>query len=155
MTTKWLCGVAAEACLTREEGHAGWGPGIICGRVRGNYLVSMPGSVVKCTPQQLRMRTQEERAADRVLTADLRASLANLSGDGSGFQRGFMDITSKDVPDDVGPTDFPAPEQEPATRQEAPPEDTRSEPATGDAEVPRQEAAQTPASPAAKVPSVA
>ena len=52
------------------------GPGIVAGQASGNLWVSMPGSFIKCTPEQLRLRTTEEREADRFLVRDIRAAAA-------------------------------------------------------------------------------
>ena len=51
-----------------KRGRARWrGPGIVAGETGGNYWVSMPGSFIKCSPEQLRIRTNEEQAVDRFL----------------------------------------------------------------------------------------
>ena len=63
--------------------------------------MSMPGSFLKCTPEQLRLRTTEEREADRFLVRDLRAAAANLFpevGMVNTHQKRFYDITDEDVP---------------------------------------------------------
>ena len=77
------------------------GPGIVAGQASGNIWVSMPGSFIKCTPEQLRLRTTEEREADRFLVRDLRAAAANLFpevGMVNKHQKCFYDITDQDVP---------------------------------------------------------
>ena len=77
------------------------GPGIVAGQASGNLWVSMPGSFIKCTPEQLRLRTTEEREADRFLVRDLRAAAANLFpevGMANKHQKCFYDITDQDVP---------------------------------------------------------
>ncbi len=77
------------------------GPGIVAGNASGNLWVSMPGSFIKCTPEQLRLRTTEEREADRFLVRDLRAAAANLFpevGMVNKHQKCFYDITDQDVP---------------------------------------------------------
>lgn len=77
------------------------GPGIVAGHASGNLWVSMPGSFIKCTPEQLRLRTMEEREADRFLVRDLRAAAANLFpevGMVNRHQKCFYDITDQDVP---------------------------------------------------------
>ena len=77
------------------------GPGIVAGHASGNIWVSMPGSFLKCTPEQLRLRTTEEREADRFLVRDLRAAAANLFpevGMVNKHQKCFYDITDQDVP---------------------------------------------------------
>jgi hypothetical protein len=61
----------------------------------------MPGAMIKCSAEQLRHRTVEEKAADRVILRDLRAAAVNLFSDGSGghrHQKGFMDITADGFP---------------------------------------------------------
>ena len=61
-----------------KRSSARWrGPGIVAGSAGGNYWVSMPGSFIKCTPEQLRLRTCEEREADRFLV-HLRSAAAAL-----------------------------------------------------------------------------
>jgi hypothetical protein len=93
--------------IPNKRGRARWrGPGIVVGPVRGNYWVSMPGAMLKCSPEQLRHRTLEEKEGDRVVTRDLRAAMANLIPDETGpnvHQKGFMDITSEDYPPGVHP----------------------------------------------------
>ena len=77
------------------------GPGIVAGHASGNVWVSMPGSFIKCTPEQLRLRTTEEREADRFLVRDLRSAAANLFpevGMVNKHQKCFYDITDQDVP---------------------------------------------------------
>ena len=77
------------------------GPGIVAGQASGNLWVSMPGSFIKCTPEQLRLRTTEEREADRFLVRDIRAAAANLFlevGMTNKHQKCFYDITDQDVP---------------------------------------------------------
>ena len=77
------------------------GPGIVAGHASGNLWVSMPGSFIKCTPEQLRLRTTEEREADRFLVRDLRAAAANLFpevGMVNKHQKCFYDISDQDVP---------------------------------------------------------
>ena len=77
------------------------GPGIVAGHASGNLWVSMPGSFIKCTPEQLRLRTTEEREADRFLVRDIRAAAANLFpevGMVNKHQKCFYDITDQDVP---------------------------------------------------------
>ena len=62
-----------------KKSTARWrGPGIVAGSAGGNYWVSMPGALVKCAPEQIRLRTAEEREADRFLVRDLRAASAAL-----------------------------------------------------------------------------
>lgn len=66
-----------------------------------NYWVSMPGSFVKCSPEQLRLRTTEEREADRFLVRDLRAAAAQLHpevGLSGRTQKSFVDLTDQDRP---------------------------------------------------------
>ena len=56
---------------------------------------------MKCSPEQLRLRTTEEREADRFLVRDLRAAAASLYpevGGSNRHQKNFMDITSESVP---------------------------------------------------------
>ena len=77
------------------------GPGIVAGNASGNLWVSMPGSFIKCSPEQLRLRTTEEREADRFLVRDLRAAAANLFpevGMVNKHQKCFYDITDQDTP---------------------------------------------------------
>ena len=77
------------------------GPGIVAGHASGNLWVSMPGSFIKCSPEQLRLRTTEEREADRFLVRDLRAAAANLFpevGMVNKHQKCFYDITDQDTP---------------------------------------------------------
>ena len=76
-------------------------PGIVAGETGGNYWVSMPGSFIKCAPEQLRLRTTEEREADRFLVRDLRAAATQLFpevGASNKTQKNFMDITRDDFP---------------------------------------------------------
>ena len=77
------------------------GPGIVAGHASANLWVSMPGSFIKCSPEQLRLRTTEEREADRFLVRDLRAAAANLFpevGMVNKHQKCFYDITDQDTP---------------------------------------------------------
>ncbi|CAE8643680.1 unnamed protein product, partial [Polarella glacialis] len=101
--------------IPNKRGRARWrGPGIVVGPVRGNYWVSMPGAMLKCSPEQLRHRTLEEKEGDRVVTRDLRAAMANLIPDETGpnvHQKGFMDITSEDYPPGVHPPAGNLPQQ--------------------------------------------
>eukprot|EP00435_Cladocopium_sp_Y103_P050503 s1907_g15.t1 len=80
-----------------KKSSARWrGPGIVAGLAGGNYWVSMPGSFVKCAPEQLRLRTAEEREADRFLVRDLRAAAASLYpevGLSNNTQKNFTDLT--------------------------------------------------------------
>ena len=80
-----------------KRGRARWrGPGIVAGAAGGNYWVAMPGSFIKCSPEQLRLRTEEEREADRFLVRDLRAAAANLFPEVGGenpHQKNFLDTT--------------------------------------------------------------
>lgn len=82
-----------------KKSSARWrGPGIVAGLAGGNYWVSMPGSFVKCAPEQLRLRTAEEREADRFLVRDLRAAAASLYpevGFSPNTQKNFTDITNE------------------------------------------------------------
>ena len=81
-----------------KQRRAQWrGPGIILGAVRGNYLVAMPGSVIKAAPEQLRHRTAEEQETDRVVLRDLRRTADVLRESGSA--KNFEDITEQDWPD--------------------------------------------------------
>ena len=83
-----------------KRGYARWrGPGIIAGEAGGNFWVAMPGSFIKCSPEQLRLRTLEEREADRFLVRDLRLAAANLYPEVGGtnpHQKNFLDITGAD-----------------------------------------------------------
>lgn len=86
-----------------KKSSARWrGPGIIAGGAGGNYWVSMPGSFVKCSPEQLRLRTTEEREADRFLVRDLRSAAASLWPEvgvsNRPHQKCYFDITAEDVP---------------------------------------------------------
>ena len=86
-----------------KRSSARWrGPGIVAGQAGGNYWVSMPGSFVKCSPEQLRLRTTEEREADRFLVRDLRAAAASLwpevGASNRPHQKCYFDITAEDVP---------------------------------------------------------
>eukprot|EP00435_Cladocopium_sp_Y103_P011900 s3832_g3.t1 len=85
-----------------KKSSARWrGPGIVAGAAGGNYWVSMPGSFVKCSPEQLRLRTSEEREADRFLVRDLRAAAASLYpevGFSPNTQKNFTDLTGEDRP---------------------------------------------------------
>ena len=96
-----------------KKSSARWrGPGIVAGATGGNLWVSMPGAFIKCSPEQLRLRTTEEREADRFLVRDLRAAAAQLYpevGVSNKTQKQFMDITQDDLP----PGDLLTPE--PAT----------------------------------------
>ena len=85
-----------------KKSTARWrGPGIVAGLAGGNIWVSMPGAFIKCSPEQLRLRTTEEREADRFLVRDLRAAAAALYPE-VGFsgrnQKCFVDITKDDLP---------------------------------------------------------
>ena len=68
-------------------------------------LVSMPDSLVKCSPEQLRLRTSEEREADRFLVRDLRAAAASLHpevGFSPNVQKNFTDLTGEErLPGDL------------------------------------------------------
>jgi hypothetical protein len=85
-----------------KRSSARWrGPGIIAGMAGGNFWVSMPGSFVKCAPEQLRLRTAEEREADRFLVRDLRAAAASLYpevGLSPNTQKNFTDLTGEERP---------------------------------------------------------
>ena len=85
-----------------KKSMARWrGPGIVAGEAGGNYWVSMPGSFVKCSPEQLRLRTASEREADRFLVRDIRAAAAQLFpevGHSKSTQKNFIDITKDDFP---------------------------------------------------------
>ena len=85
-----------------KKNMARWrGPGVVAGEAGGNYWVSMPGSFIKCSPEQLRLRTNEEREADRFLVRDLRAAATQLFpevGASNKTQKNFMDITKDDYP---------------------------------------------------------
>ena len=56
---------------------------------------------MKCSPEQLRLRTSEEREADRFLVRDLRAAAASLYPE-VGFsphtQKNFTDLTGEERP---------------------------------------------------------
>ena len=85
-----------------KKSTARWrGPGIVAGLAGGNIWVSMPGAFIKCSPEQLRLRTHEEREADRFLVRDLRAAAATLYpevGFSGKSQKCFVDITQDDRP---------------------------------------------------------
>jgi len=85
-----------------KRSTARWrGPGIVAGNTGGNYWVSMPGSFIKCSPEQLRLRTTEEREADRFLVRDLRSAAAQLYpevGFSGRTQKNFIDLTNEDRP---------------------------------------------------------
>ena len=85
-----------------KKSSARWrGPGIVAGCTGGNYWVSLPGAFLKCAPEQLRLRTTEERQADRFLVRDPRAASANLFpevGTSPKTQKNFVDITMEDQP---------------------------------------------------------
>ena len=85
-----------------KKSTARWrGPGIVAGLAGGNIWVSMPGAFIKCSPEQLRLRTTEEREADRFLVRDLRAAAASLYpevGFSGRSQKCFVDITQDDRP---------------------------------------------------------
>jgi len=85
-----------------KKSSARWrGPGVVAGCTGGNYWVSMPGAFIKCAPEQLRLRTTEEREADRFLVRDLRAASAALFpevGISNRTQKNFIDITMEDQP---------------------------------------------------------
>ena len=86
-----------------KKSSARWrGPGIVAGAAGGNYWVSMPGAFVKCSPEQLRLRTTEEREADRFLVRDLRAAAAALWPEvgvsNRPHQKFYWDITAESVP---------------------------------------------------------
>lgn len=87
--------------------HARWrGPGIVAGTSGNNYWVSMPGSFIKCSAEQLRYRTEEEGEADKFLVRDLRAAAVNLYPEVGGEnrrQKNFLDITAEDYPPGAGP----------------------------------------------------
>jgi hypothetical protein len=81
-----------------KQQYAMWrGPGIILGAVRGNYWISMPGSVIKASSEQLRHRTNEEREGDRLVLSELRSAAANLRKRGPA-QQCFEDITEEEFP---------------------------------------------------------
>eukprot|EP00435_Cladocopium_sp_Y103_P072195 s58_g39.t1 len=99
-----------------KKSSARWrGPGIVAGAAGGNYWVSMPGAFVKCSPEQLRLRTTEEREADRFLVRDLRAAAAALWPEvgvsNRPHQKFYFDITAESVPpgdlSNVGPQEVP------------------------------------------------
>ena len=85
-----------------KKSTARWrGPGLVAGSAGGNYWISMPGAFVKCAPEQIRLRTTEEREADRFLVRDLRAASAALFpevGVSNRTQKNFVDITKEDLP---------------------------------------------------------
>ena len=86
-----------------KKSSARWrGPGIVAGCAGGNYWISMPGSFVECSPEQLRLRTTEEREADRFLVRDLRAAAASLWPEvgvsSRPHQKCYFDITAEDTP---------------------------------------------------------
>ena len=85
-----------------KKSAARWrGPGIVAGEAGGNFWVSMPGSFIKCSPEQLRLRTHEEKEVDRFLVRDLRAAAASLYpevGASNRHQKNFLDITHEDIP---------------------------------------------------------
>ena len=85
-----------------KKSTARWrGPGIIAGHAGGNLWVSMPGAFVKCSPEQVRLRTGEEREADRFLVRDLRAAAASLfpeAGVAANSQKCFTDLTGEERP---------------------------------------------------------
>ena len=74
-----------------KRSSACWrGPGVVAGETGGNYWVSMPGSFIKRSPEQLRLRTAEEREADRFLVRDLRAAAASLYPEVGGSMRHIL-----------------------------------------------------------------
>lgn len=86
-----------------KKSSARWrGPGVVAGCAGGNYWVSMPGAFVKCSPEQLRLRTTEEREADRFLVRDLRSAAAamwpEVGVSNRPHQKFYFDITAEDVP---------------------------------------------------------
>ena len=110
-----------------KKSTARWrGPGIVAGLAGGNIWVSMPGAFIKCSPEQLRLRTHEEREADRFLVRDLRAAAAALYPE-VGFsgrnQKCFVDITQDDRP----PGDLLTPEMIRVPAEEMPSESGQSE----------------------------
>ena len=79
-----------------KQRRAQWrGPGIVLGATRGNYLVEMPGSVVKAFPERVRHRTDEEKEADRVVVWTF---LEQLKFCGNGSAKNVEDI-SQEWPD--------------------------------------------------------
>lgn len=131
-----------------KKSSARWrGPGVIAGYAGGNYWVSMPGSFVKCSPEQLRLRTTEEREADRFLVRDLRAAAASLWPEvgvsNRPHQKCYFDITSEDMPPgdltSIRPADMP--DCRVQAQPSASPEQAEPQPQVEDARVP-----QTPAS---------
>ena len=114
-----------------KKSSARWrGPGIVAGSAGGNFWISMPGSFVKCSPEQLRLRTTEEREADRFLVRDLRAAAASLwpevGNSNRPHQKCYFDITAEDVPPgdltNTNPQEMPdcRPNQSAETMQEPP-----------------------------------
>ena len=105
-----------------KKSSARWrGPGIVAGLAGGNIWVSMPGAFIKCSPEQLRLRTTEEREADRFLVRDLRAAAAALYpevGFSGRTQKCFVDITQDDRP----PGDLLTPGVVSVPQQDAQPE---------------------------------
>ena len=73
------------------------------GPPRQLFFVSMPVSVIKAAPQQLRHRTAEEQETDRVVLRDLRRTADVLRASGSA--KNYEDITEQDWPHgDLNPT---------------------------------------------------
>ena len=110
-----------------KKSTARWrGPGIVAGLAGGNIWVSMPGAFIKCSPEQLRLRTHEEREADRFLVRDLRAAAAALYpevGFSGRSQKCFLDITQDDRP----PGDLLTPDMIPVPASETTPEQGQNE----------------------------
>ena len=104
-----------------KKSMARWrGPGIVAGAAGGNFWVAMPGAFIKCSPEQLRLRTHEEREADRFLVRDLKPAAVQLYpevGASGKTQKQFMDITQDDHP--PGDLLTPEPAMMPDCRPEA------------------------------------
>ena len=84
-----------------KKSSARWrGPGIVAGHAGGNLWISVPCAVVKCSPEQVRLRTGEERE-DRFLVRDLRAAASSLFpevGVSTSQQKCFTDLTGEERP---------------------------------------------------------
>ena len=106
-----------KKCVARWRG-----PGIVADSAGCNFSVAMPGAFIKCSPDQLRLRTKEEREADRFSVRDLRPAAMQLYpevGISGRTQKQIMDITQEDMP----PGDLlpgPEPASVPDSRPEPP-----------------------------------
>ncbi len=114
--------VAVWRSVNQKKGHKmhhyRWRPGIVIGAVRGNYWIALPGSVVKASPEQMRLASAEERTAWRLVESELRTYSVNLDDlHGSAY---YQDITK-------GPRPSVAEEGNPEAWEPPPTPDSTSE----------------------------